>query len=269
MVDVGAEPRRELKFMPAVNAKQSLKIKIDSDLGMTMGGRKIQKSKTQLTVAMDLVVQNIAPNGDITYQATYTDIGLTPDGSMSPDRVKSLAQQAKTVVGTNVITTISATGIIKAQKSMPPQNFDPMMQQTIDTTNRQLENFAIPLPLAKVGIGATWKTARKERVSDIDTISIVNYRLVKLTDKEVWIESKIQQNAGIQPMMDGTVKLNYLETIGTGTTTLKLDRLLPLDGKFDILTKNQVESLSSEESPAPVTVDTDMSMKMELTTSPR
>jgi hypothetical protein len=264
LIDAGAEPRRELKFSPAANSKQSLTMNVESELLMSIDGKSIQSNQTKIVMKMDLNVKQVAANGDIDCEYIYTKVDLAPMPEMSADLVKNIRDRLATVVGTRGNVTIDRSGQMKKQTMTVPANIDPTMKKSIESSNRQMESFSAPLPSEKIGKGASWKINRTSNVDDIKIEQTVVYKIVELSDRQIEIESKIQQTAPQQSAFGGAVKLNYMSSSGGGRSTFKFDSLLPIAGTVLFNTKNQVET-TPEKDKSTVKVDTNMKIKMDMT----
>jgi hypothetical protein len=264
MLDVGIEPRQELRFNPAVNSKQTLTMKIASELGMMMDGKSLQESKSKVEMKMDLAVKKIDPNGDINYDYIYTSVDILPDPSMSADTIKFIKEKMATVVGTKGSVVMDRTGQIKSQTLVVSKNIDPTIQKSIESSNKQMESFSIPLPTTKVGKGARWKVAQISKVDNLRIDQTVTYKVIEINDRQVTIESNIQQSAPPQSMFDGLVKLNYMTSTGSGRSTFQFGSILPIVGSLTFNTKNQVETTPDKDRTA-IKVDTNMKLEMNMT----
>ena len=80
LLTAGAEPRRELKFRPIANTKQTMTMTMGMSMDMMMGDSLMPKIPIpKMVMKTDLNVQQVDPSGDIHYNFAYSDIKVIAD----------------------------------------------------------------------------------------------------------------------------------------------------------------------------------------------
>jgi hypothetical protein len=256
LLSPGAEPRRELKFRPAANSKQTMMMTMGMSMDMTMGDKPMPKMQIP-TVAMkiELNVQQVDPSGDIHYSFAYTDINAIADKNTEPEMLAAIQKSFKTLKGIKGNIVIGSSGQIKSKNLILPKTADPMMRQTLDQLNKSIEQISTRFPSEMVGLGGKWQVSNAIQAGGIRFNQSSIYEVVKMDNGGMTIQTKTTQSAPAQDLVlpgvgkEAKAKLTSLNSNGAGTYTVRFDSLLPIDGKLSINTDSKMSLQASAKEP--------------------
>lgn len=261
LLDAGAEPRRELKFRPAANTKQTMTMTMGMSMEMMMGESPLPKTPIpKVVMKIDLAVGKIEPSGDINYTFSYGDIKAIGDRDTPPEMLAAMQKSLKNLIGMTGNVVISSTGQVKSQNLVLPKTMDPLMKQTLTQLNKSLEQISARLPSEQVGLGAKWQTTNSLQMSGIQLNQSSTYEIVEINDRGMTIKTKINQSSPQQDLaIPGAPKavkarINSLTANGEGRYVVLFDSLLPISGQLSTTTNSNMSiQNNSQESPTNVT----------------
>jgi hypothetical protein len=252
----GAEPRRELKFRPAANSKQTMMMTMGMSMDMTMGDRPMPKMQIpKVAMKIELNVQQVDPSGDIHYSFAYTDINAIADKNTEPEMLAAIQKSFKTLKGIKGNIVIGSSGQVKSKNLTLPKTADPMMRQTLEQLNKSIEQISTRFPIEMVGLGAKWQVSNALQAGGIRFNQSSIYEIVKLDNSGMTIQTKTSQSAPAQDLTlpgvgkEAKAKLTSLNSNGVGTYTVRFDSLLPIDGKLSVNTDSKMSLQASAKEP--------------------
>jgi Family of unknown function (DUF6263) len=256
LLSPGAEPRRELKFRPAANSKQTMMMTMGMSMDMTMGDRAMPKMQIP-TVAMkiELNVQQVDPSGDIHYSFAYTDINAIADKNTEPEMLAAIQKSFKTLKGIKGNIVVGSSGQIKRKNLILPNTADPMMRQTLEQLNKSIDQISTRFPSEMVGLGGKWQVSNAIQAGGIRFNQSSTYEVVKMDNGGMTIQTKTTQSAPAQDLVlpgvgkEAKARLTSLSSNGAGTYTVRFDSLLPIDGKLSINTDSKMSLQASSKEP--------------------
>jgi hypothetical protein len=270
VLNAGVEPRRELRFRPAVNSKQTMMMSMGMSMGMTMGEITMPKmSLPTVKLKIDLNVTSVDRSGDIHYTFAYSDIQAIADKDTPPESLAAMQQSFKSLVGYKGNIVVTNMGKLKSQNMSMPKNVDPVLKKTLEQLSKSMEQVSTPLPMQMLGLGAKWQVTNSVKVSNIQMSQSASYEVVKMDDRGMTIQTKINQSAPPQnfqvPGMDAKtkVKLNSLTSTGEGKYVLRFDSLLPVEGRLVLNTDSNM-SIQSDPKEDPTNVVSKLAIDLTL-----
>jgi Family of unknown function (DUF6263) len=239
VLNPGVEPRRELRFRPVVNSKQTMTMTMGMSMGMSMGEMTMPKmALPKVVLKIVLNVTSIDPSGDIHYTFAYSDIQAIADKDTPPESLAAMQKSFKSLVGYKGDMVVTNMGKLKSKNMSIPNNVDPMLKKTLEQLSKSMEQVSTVLPMQMLGVGAKWQVTNSAKISNIQMNQSASYEVVKMDDRGITIRTKINQSAPPQnfqvPGMDAKtkVKLNSLTSTGEGRYVLRFDSLLPVEGRL-------------------------------------
>jgi hypothetical protein len=239
VLNTGVEPRRELRFRPMVNSKQTMTMTMGMSMGMSMGDTAMPKmALPKVVLKIDLNVTSVDPSGDIHYTFAYSDIQAIADKDTPPESLAAMQKSFKSLVGYKGDMVVTNMGKLKSKNMSIPKNVDPMLKKTLEQLSKSMEQISTVLPTQMLGVGAKWQVTNSAKISNIQMKQSASYEIVKMDDRGIEIRTKINQSAPPQnfqvPGMDAKskVRLNSLTSTGEGKYVLRFDSLLPVDGRL-------------------------------------
>jgi hypothetical protein len=267
LLDAGAEPRRELKFTPAVNSKQTLTMTMDMSMEMTIGETPIPKTPIpKMIMKVDAIVDRVDPSGDIHCRFAYSDIQAIGNRDTEPELLASIQKSLKSLVGIKLDLVVSGNGQVKSKKLIIPKTVDPKLKSLLEQFDRSMSELSTHLPKERVGLGAKWRINNSMKLSGIEFVQSATSEIVEIDDMGVKIKTQMTQSAPPQDLnIPGTTttevksRLTSMTSSGEGNYVLQFNSLLPVTGKFAAKTDSKMSVQSGSKEPP-----TDMSTKISI-----
>jgi hypothetical protein len=237
LLQAGTEPRRELKFRPTANSKQTMTMTMGMSMEMIVGETPLPKTPIpKMVLQIDSRVQRVDPSGDIHCSFGYSDIRAIADKDTSPEVLAAMQKSLKSMVGTKIDLVIGSNGQMKSKNLSLPKNIDPMIKQSLAQLDRSMEQISTPLPVEKIGLGAKWQVNNSIQVAGIKFDRSSTYEVVEIDETGMTVKTTISQSAPPQDLpMPGAAKeskgkITSLVSDGEGKYTIRFDSLLPVSG---------------------------------------
>lgn len=266
----GAEPRRELKFRPAVNSKQSVVLTMDMSMKSTIGETPLPtKPIPKMVLKIDAIVRQVDANGDIHCSFGYADVRAIADKSTPPEVIAAAQKSLKSMVGLKIDLVVASNGQLKTKNLILPRNITPAIEQTLRQFDRSIEQLMIPLPTDKIGLGAKWRTTNALAISGIKFDAAATAEIVELSATGMTIKTTISQSAPPQEFaVPGTGKavksqINSLVSTSEGRYTIRFDSLLPIAGQSLTNTDSQTSVQTGANEP-PTNVSSQVSIDLNI-----
>jgi hypothetical protein len=258
LITPGAEPRRELKFRPAANSKQTMTMTMGMSMDMSMGDSPLPKMPIpKMVIKMDLNVQKVDPSGDIYYNFAYGDIKAIPEKDTPPAMLAAMQKSLKSLVGIQGNIVINSSGLVKSKNLILPKTVDPTIKETLEQFNKSIDQISTQLPSGMLGMGAKWQVNNAIQSGGIKFNQSSVYEIVEISDIGMTVQSKITQSALPQDLKlpnlgkDVKAKLTSLNSTGEGQYRVRFDSLLPISGKLLVNTNSKMSiQISPKEPPA-------------------
>jgi hypothetical protein len=270
LLNPGVEPRRELRFRPAVNSKQTMTMTMGMSMGMSMGEMTMPKmALPKVVLKIDLNVTAVDPSGDIHYTFAYSDIQAIADKDTPPESIAAMQKSFKTLVGYKGDMVVTSMGKFKSKNMSIPPNVDPILKKTLEQLSKSMEQVSTVLPMEMLGVGAKWRVTNSLKVTNIQMNQSASYEILKMDDRGMTIQTKINQSAPPQnfqiPGMDtkAKVKLNSLISTGEGRYVLRFDSLLPVEGRLLLNTDSNM-SVQTDPKEEPMNVLSKLAIDLTL-----
>ena len=252
----GAEPRRELKFRPAANSKQTMTMTMGMSMDMSMGDSPMPKIPIpKMVIKMDLNVQKVDPSGDIYYNFAYGDIKVISDKDTPPAMLAAMQKSLKSLVGIQGNIVINSSGLVKSKNLILPKTVDPTIKETLEQFNQSIDQISTQLPSGILGMGAKWQVNNAIQSGGIKFNQSSVYEIVEISDIGMTVQSKMTQSARPQDLKlpnlgkDVKAKLTSLNSTGEGQYRVRFDSLLPISGKLLVNTNSKMSIQISPKEP--------------------
>jgi hypothetical protein len=270
LLNPGVEPRQQLRLKPAIDLKETTVMTLKMDMEISAAGRSSPAKSPVSVMTFETKVTKIDPNGDIHYEAAYTNVDITGDPGNTPPAVRdAMRSTLKSMVGMKGSFIMDNRGFNKGGNFILPEGADNNLKQMVRQMSKSLEQVASPLPAEAVGKGAKWRVSSSSDFSGIKVNDISTYELASWQDGVASVNVSIEQQANPQnitsPQLPAgtTLTLKSLASQGRGATTMRLDRLMPVRSTWSVNSNSEMSAKtagSSQESP----ITTKMVMEMTL-----
>jgi hypothetical protein len=158
LIEPGASPRREIRFKPAQGAKQTAVMTIRMNQAMTMNGNKLPSQNIPpQKITMEVSVNDVAANGDISFDFKYTDFEVVDDPAKPFPHAAALRTMLKPMIGTTGSGVVSDRGLTQKGELNIPKDLAPSLKQMLDSMKKN--NDATQLPSPRRTDRTRWKMA--------------------------------------------------------------------------------------------------------------
>ncbi len=234
--NAGAEPRVDLKVMPAEGASQHATMTTTMSMQATVDGER-QPSAPAYPISMGMLIEvtDVADDGSVTARFEYDEIKVLGKGAYA----RQLEQSMAPLAGVEGTITTSPTGEPLESELDIPSGMDPAMSSTLEGFEDQLANLSPPLPDEPVGVGAEWTVTTSLEMNGLETENIYTYKVVELRGDTLVLDMSYEQSAEPQEVdapglpAGATLNLDSMEVSGQGQVTVELGLLLPLESSAD------------------------------------
>jgi hypothetical protein len=199
ILTLGAEPRRELKFRPAANSKQTMVMTMGMSMDMSMAGSPMPQAPIpKMMIKMDLNVQKVDPNGDIHYSFTYGDVKAIAEKETPPEMLAAMQKSLKNLIGIQGNLVMSSSGLVKSKNLIVPKTVEPMLKETLEQFNTSMDRFSTQLPSGLLGVGAKWKVNNAMQSGGIKFNQSATHEIVEVNDIGMTVKTQITPITGSQ-----------------------------------------------------------------------
>jgi hypothetical protein len=265
LLEAGAEPRKVLRLHPKAGDTQSAQTTIKMSVELGAEAMPIPAmNMPPLRMAMDVKVDSVSPEGDVSYGLTFGDGSVVEDDKDSPPEVaeafKKELESLKGATGTGVFTD---RGVSKSSSFTPPPGMKGKARQTLEQMKDALTQ--ITLPEEAVGIGAKWEVTQRVRSQGLTVEQTETHELTSMDGDVITVKTVATQTASGQKMQGGAapgmkMDLDKMTGKATGTTTVNLTKAVPTAGTTTAHTEMEMSMAAGGQKQS-------MTMKMDMSSS--
>jgi hypothetical protein len=269
LLEAGAEPRRELRFDVEEGAKHAAEMTMRMTMTQAMGGAAMPPQKMPaMVMTVETTASDVKDSGDIAFDFAYTKAEVLEEPGIMPMMISMMKEVMNSIVGMSGSGVMNNQGLNKSVKLNEQENMDPMLKQQTENIQQSMQQMSAPLPAEPVGVGAKWTVETPINQNGLSIKQIATYTLKKLDGDVAELDVELKQTAEEQDveapgMPKGAVKLTSLLSTGTGTSTVALNRLVPMASSMKSTTEMNLKMSMGPGEPQPVKqkIDLDMSLK--------
>lgn len=239
LIDAGSEPRKVLSLHPAVGDKQSMTLTTKMSMSMTMGQNSMPAMDIPgTTQTMEVTVQDVAADGEITYAMTFGAPTVEDTGGANAMMVNAMKTAMAGMAGMTGTAKVSNHGVTRDIHLTLPPGASPQLSQQLGQIKDTISQAATSLPTEAVGVGAKWESTTRVKTQGMTINQTADFTLVSADGDNLMIQSTIHQSAANQsvesPAMPG-MKVNLTKFAGTGNSTanFNLAHILPQNVTLD------------------------------------
>jgi hypothetical protein len=239
LVDAGREPRRALRFQPKVGDKHKTLMTTKIGMEMSMGGNAMPKMAMPIMkLPMDISVDAVAADGDISFTTTMGELELEATGDEMPGMADAMKAALGGAKGMTTSSVKNSRGVVKSADLKLAADASPQLRQSMEQMKDSLSGMSSPFPEEPIGIGAKWEYRQVLKSQGMTIKQASTYELVALEGNRAEVKITILQSAANQkissPAMPGMkVDLDKMEGTSTGKAVVDLTRLLPVSGEVN------------------------------------
>lgn len=267
-LEKGDRPRVRLVVTPRVGDTQVVEMTMRTAMQMAMGGQEMPRNALPgMVLTMRSVVDEVQGDGTITYSFEVVAVRVESD-SHPAEVVDAMTAELEKSVGLKGTSQVTATGRpIDTTFDLPP-NADESMKQTYAQLESSMGQMAAPLPAKKIGVGGKWQVVQMIDNRGMVLEQTITYTVVSLEGRNLGLDLSIAQTADPQVvdtpgMPEGAnANLRSLDSTGTGSMTMDLDRILPQRSSLE-LASNIEMSMEAMGQSADVSMTMDVAVSLE------
>jgi hypothetical protein len=268
LLDAGSAPRKALRFHLKAGDKESavMTMKMSMEMSGALSSGQAVKMPA-MSMPMDITVQSVAPNGDITYTMVMEEPGVADEPGAMPGVVQAMKTSLASLKGLSMTGVISDRGIVRQAAMKIPADADPALRQSMDQMKDSLSKMSAPFPEEAVGLGAKWEVRTHVTSGGMAIDQTATYQLVSVSGDRWNAKTTIEQTAGKQKIENpalGSVQMNLLKlnSKGGGTISSDLSKLVPSQGNVDLHMEMASEIVMAQTN-QPMSMKIDTTLKME------
>ena len=248
LLDPGTEPRKVLRLHPKASDKQGILLTVKLSVDMpAMAGAAGAPNLPAITIPVDISIDSVAPNGDITFKGVLGEGSIGTDGNLPPPAVDQAKKAFASAKGLALTMIMSSSGVGRVVNVEAPQGAPANMEQTIAAIKQAVSAVhtstpIITLPEEAVGSGAKWESKTLFTTNGMDMAQTATFQLTSAEGDHISISKtadftvkgspqKIQQSSTPAMMPFGSMDLK-----GTlkGTSALDLSKVIPMQSTGDL-----------------------------------
>jgi len=215
IVNAGNAPARLLRYHLAKGATSRLALAMQLDLVAGGRGGKLPTLVIDLAIAID----DVTAGGDAKLSTTVTGARvLEREGAVV--QAKAIAPMAKTLEGITYTATLSPDGQLRDVKVT---NIPSGLDAQVDQLTQGLEQIAVRLPAAPVGVGAKWISRTQSTRNDLSLTTVTTIELKGLDGDRVTFASSSTVSAPDQTVSKSGVQAAFKDIGGGGTGSGTVD----------------------------------------------
>jgi len=209
LLEAGAEPRRVLRYHVKPGDRQVAIVTTKSKLEMPTppagqgAAPQMPPNTPAVSIPMDITVQNIAANGDITYQAVMGEATLVQDTNTTPEAAQAMQAALAGIKGITGTTIMSDRGVTKKSEIKAPATATPQARQLADQVKQATSGFSVELPEEAVGSGAKWEVKEQTKVQATTVEQSGTYELTSLDGDKLTAKFSGSMEAGTKAAASG------------------------------------------------------------------
>lgn len=233
LLDAGAEPRKALRLHVKAGDKQATVMTIKVNLSMETPAAAGAPSNAipsipAISLPADLTVQDVAANGDSTYQMVFTEPGIADEPGTPPQMAQGMRTALSGIKGVTATGVMSDRGVNKKVDVKAPPNANPQVRQIVEQMKEGMLDADSLLPEEPVGAGAKWEVKSSIKRSGISMDQTTDCQLVSVDGDHLSTTFTQTESPANQKMQNPPAA-----TTETGSTVSDLSKIMPLEATID------------------------------------
>lgn len=226
LIQAGSEPHKPLRLHPKAGDKQTVTMTMKLSVETQAAGTALPAMKLpEMKMVMDVTVNSVSPEGDISYGLTLSDVSIAEDAAGSPlaEAMKSSMGGLKGATGAG---TLSSRGIVKSSQMNIPASADPKIKQAADQLKDSLGHLVPVLPEEPVGPGASWEVKMPIKSEGLTINQIMTCKITSMEGDRLKTSVTVNQAAANQKIQNAAmpgIKMDLVKMAGTGSGTSEFD----------------------------------------------
>lgn len=234
VIDAGREPRRQLRYVFREDMRGRMTMEMRMRMSMSIGPQDVPEIVIPpVRVTMSIDETDLTDAGNLRYKARWEKAEVVADADTPKPLVEALETEYAGLAGMTLTAEVTPSGVVTEIGVALPTSASQQAKQLFESMEQALRQIMAPLPSEPVGSGASWLVVTTVDTPILKVTQEATYELVELAGDTLDLTVSITQKAPPQDvvppgMPPGTkVRLERLDSSGTGTTNLDLTSLVP------------------------------------------
>lgn len=229
LLDAGQEPRRVLRYRPAVGATQTVTLTLNTDREVDVNGKPTPVRKSpELRLALDVRVVEVTEHGEVRYEAVFrAPEAVATEGMAETDR-RATQESLAGMGGTKIRALLTERAVLKESEVEVPDQASPQVRQTLKSLDQYFAQWVVPVPEEAVGIGARWEVHSEPSMMGRPAKNVETYTVLSVEEGVVHLRTEMKQTvtpgpvtlARIPPGTVATLDIGQSEAAGEATVDL-------------------------------------------------
>ncbi len=262
VLDLGAEPRQELRFVPTIGDQQQTATTMMMSATVMMEGEELSAFvPPATTMIIDTEVTDINASGDIYVEFEYIDIQVEDLPDAMVETAEFMRSQLEDLIGAEGMLVFDERGNIIEYSLEPIGDEDRPFNQSFQQLSESMQQFSNPFPEEAVGIGAIWQVPQVVNINGMEIRQITTYELVERNGTQIELVTRVEQDADLvmDDLMGLPVEITSMTSSGEGSSFFDLSQVMPISSEITSITNSVMEITAPE-----ITASIDMQMIMEM-----
>ncbi|TWU46043.1 hypothetical protein Q31b_12210 [Novipirellula aureliae] len=268
LLEPGSSPRREVRFTPQVGDKQTAVMTVKMDQSINVNGNKMPSQSVPAQKMVMLVeVTEVATNGDISFDYTYTDVDVVDDPNNPSPLAETIRTMLKPMIGATGRGIVSNCGVMQKGEFDIPEGLAPSIKQMLEGMQDSMDKLSSPVPTEAIGMGAKWQVVQKLEVNGMKLTQTSTHEIESIDDNGFQMKIGVSQKADPQEIKNAmlpagtSMQLDSLTSSGEGSSKILESSLFPISSKVAIETIANMSIVVADQTQK---MQTEMKMEMQV-----
>jgi hypothetical protein len=224
VTDPGSQPRRALRLRATEGQQYRTLLTLRLGLEQEINGETMTAPIPPIRYELGVSVTDVSRNR-VTSTFSIEALEAVDDGSVDPSVLEQIADELEPLAELEGEFTVNGRGAVVEADLDIPSDLDAAARASLEQFAQQLSTASIPLPRARVGLGATWTGTTSVRAGGIDSKLVYTYELVELDGDAYGVAIEYEQTAEPQDVElpgvadDIDARLEEFDVSGSGEMT--------------------------------------------------
>ncbi|HJL15172.1 MAG TPA: hypothetical protein RMH99_05925 [Sandaracinaceae bacterium LLY-WYZ-13_1] len=191
LVEAGSGPREPLRHRFEAGQRQSLRLRLRSDMRIQVGDRTQEVEVPEMIMRLELGPSRVTDEGHMRYGFRLADLGVEGGDAQAREQI---SQALAGLVGTSGATEIDERGRTVDFEYELPDSLSPQVRQQAQSLRSALVGLLPRFPREPVGVGAVWRIRDTMRLPQASVQIETLYRLRRRRGDRVELQVRIESS---------------------------------------------------------------------------
>jgi hypothetical protein len=233
LLSPGAEPRSPLRLAFTLGATETMVMAMQMKTTTTVAGGDQTMKYPLMIEHLRMKVTEVKPNGSARIDFVIERANAKEVSGVPPMVVSAVDQALQGMVGMKGYTVITDRGVVEAGDVEVANDAPPTVREMATKMRESLTQFASPVPVEPVGVGAVWEVTSHPTAGGVKVTQKARQKLVSRKGSQIQTEATVKSIGAPQEMHSDKLPpgaradVQSLEVRGAGIANWGLDHLVP------------------------------------------